>query len=680
MKKQIRNEIKANIDHLSEKQINQKSKVIQQCVLDLEIIQQAKIVGIFHSTTQEVQTKTIINTLLDKQKKIALPKITGQHLTFHAITTLNNLKENSFGILEPLQSDAIIKPNDIDVLIIPCLAVDAFGNRLGRGRGYYDRYLKAATKPVRLCLAFDCQLLPQVPTEKHDEQIDFIVTESKTIDVKQASNKFLYGQPIAQKIIENTKNLIQKQKIIASLSVILVGSDPASHLYVQKKKETCKKAGIACTILIFDADIDQETVITTIKKLNSNNSVTGIMVQLPLPKHLDRDTIVNTITIEKDVDGLTKASRKLLAQGDETHACCTPKGIIELLNHYNISLKNKTIGIVGCGYLVGGPLALMLKNRNAQFFVCDKNTKNIKSKTRTADILICATGAAHLINNDYIKPGAIVIDAGTAKLNNKTVGDVDTEAVLSKTAKITPVPGGVGPMTIAMLVENIMKAYEKQQTLSKPINNIAIVTSTSSWFIPYAQQLETDLSKTFTSARLFTRYEDINNQPDVVFILSYFKLIKKEELKKHPHNLVVHESDLQNGKGWAPLFWQVLEGTNNIPVTLFEANEDVDAGDIFFRDSINLQGTELHDEIRHKQALKTMDICEIFLKNHHTLTPQKQVSVATTYARRTPKDSELDINKPLKELFNQLRIASNKDYPAFFYYNGEKYTLKIHRD
>lgn len=211
-------------------------------------------------------------------------------------------------------------------------------------------------------------------------------------------------------------------------------------------------------------------------------------------------------------------------------------------------------------------------------------------------------------------------------------------------------------------------------------SNIAIVTTKSSWFVPYSQKFEQELKKLNLNAKLFFKYEDIDNDPEIVFILSYFYIIKPELLKKHKYNFVVHSSDLPEGKGWAPVFWQILEGKNRIPTVLFEAVEGVDAGDIYLKDFLVLNGTELHDEIRAATAHKDIELCYKLLFDFPKILPQKQSGIETFYRKRTPMDSELDPSKSLKELFQQLRIADNEQYPAFFYYKGMRYTLKINKD
>jgi len=278
----------------------------------------------------------------------------------------------------------------------------------------------------------------------------------------QKKYKLLDGKKLSEEIISNLKNKIEKEKINAKLAIICVGNNFSSEVYIKRKEKVCKEIGIEFELIKFNGD-SREEIIRKIKQLNQDKSVTGIVVQLPLPPNLNKNLIINTISKEKDVDGLTKENRQDLEKGKENLACATPKGILRLLEKNNINLENKKIVIVGEGYLVGDPLGKMLKNRNLNFISYDYQTLNLKDKTREADILICATGVPNLINNENAKEGAIIIDAGISRLNGKVVGDINFESVKNKVSWITPVPGGVGPMTVAMLVENIYNTYKDQK-------------------------------------------------------------------------------------------------------------------------------------------------------------------------------------------------------------------------
>ncbi|MBN2669469.1 MAG: hypothetical protein JXR60_09580 [Bacteroidales bacterium] len=206
--------------------------------------------------------------------------------------------------------------------------------------------------------------------------------------------------------------------------------------------------------------------------------------------------------------------------------------------------------------------------------------------------------------------------------------------------------------------------------------NIAILTTESSWIVPYCKDFKNELSEQY-SVELFFNHKEIDTSYEVVFILGYTKIITKEYLNKHQHNLVVHESDLPEGKGWAPLFWQILEHKNQIPIVLFEATEKVDDGIIYLKDYIELDGSELNHEIRLKQAKATFKLCLSFLESYEELKPYKPIGKESYYSKRGPENSKLDIHKTIEEQFNLLRIVENNEYPAFFEIMGKKYKIKI---
>lgn len=203
---------------------------------------------------------------------------------------------------------------------------------------------------------------------------------------------------------------------------------------------------------------------------------------------------------------------------------------------------------------------------------------------------------------------------------------------------------------------------------------IAILTSPEQWFVPYAKKL----NKQLPHSELFFEHTNILNNFDIVFILSYHKIIQTKYLVKHKHNIVIHASDLPKGKGWSPMFWQIIEGKNKIPFTMFEAGEGVDDGNIYMQKKLILSGNELNQELREKQANFTIDMCLEFLKNYNQYKiPTKQSGKESFYKKRDAKDSQLDINKSIKEQFNLLRVVSNKEYPAYFEIDGHKYILEI---
>jgi len=209
------------------------------------------------------------------------------------------------------------------------------------------------------------------------------------------------------------------------------------------------------------------------------------------------------------------------------------------------------------------------------------------------------------------------------------------------------------------------------------MKRIAVLCSPDSWFKPYAEILVASLTNKGFQCVLFFDHKDVPEEFEVVFILSYFRIVPAQYLRLHKHNLVVHESDLPNGRGWAPLFWQILEGKNRIPVVLIEATDKIDEGPIYIRDHIELNGVELHHELRKKQAEKALEMCIRFIDEYDYLKPIPQEGIATTYRKRNPSDSELDPDKTIRNQFNLLRIVSNEEFPAFFSVDGKKYILRI---
>lgn len=266
-----------------------------------------------------------------------------------------------------------------------------------------------------------------------------------------------------QEINEDALAFKQSYHRAPGLAVILVGHNPASEIYVRRKIEACQQTSIASFLHQFDVEITQETLHQTIHQLNNNPAVDGILLQLPLPKHLDAMKAVSIISPHKDVDGLHPYNQGLLHQGRPTFAPCTPQGCIQLLQSCCDSLSGASIVIVGRSILVGRPLAAMLTNLNATVTLAHSYTKNLQTLCQRADIVISAVGNPQFLTADYIKPGAIVIDVGINRValpdgKAKLVGDVDFDNVAPKTSFITPVPGGVGPMTIANLLLNTVKA------------------------------------------------------------------------------------------------------------------------------------------------------------------------------------------------------------------------------
>jgi methylenetetrahydrofolate dehydrogenase (NADP+)/methenyltetrahydrofolate cyclohydrolase len=244
-----------------------------------------------------------------------------------------------------------------------------------------------------------------------------------------------------------------------TLCVIQVGADPASTIYVNNKKKACEYIGIKSLSYELPEETTQDQLVELINELNVQPKVNGILVQLPLPKHIDEDKIIQTISPDKDVDGFHPQSVGRLSIGQKGFVSCTPAGIVELLKRYNIPIEGKECVIVGRSNIVGKPMAMLMLRENATVTVCHSRTKNLAEITKRADILIVAIGKAKFISKEYVKEGAVVIDVGMHRdENNKLCGDVDFDDLVDKVKAITPVPGGVGPMTIAMLMRNCVES------------------------------------------------------------------------------------------------------------------------------------------------------------------------------------------------------------------------------
>jgi len=282
----------------------------------------------------------------------------------------------------------------------------------------------------------------------------------------------LDGRALSEKIRGELKREVEELKErfgrAPTLAVVLVGNDPASEIYVRNKIRACQKVGINSVDRRLPETVTQEELNGVVRELNENPEVDGIIVQLPLPKHLSCREVINYISPEKDVDGFhpVNAGKCMLGLYDEGLMPCTPAGVMKFFEEYGIELQGKNAVMVGHSNIVGKPLANMLLNANATVSVCHVYTRDLKSYTREADVLCVATGVPHLIKEDMVKEGAVVIDIGISRLpDGKIVGDVDFERVKEKASAITPVPGGVGPMTITMLLFNTVKAFKMRNSL-----------------------------------------------------------------------------------------------------------------------------------------------------------------------------------------------------------------------
>lgn len=279
------------------------------------------------------------------------------------------------------------------------------------------------------------------------------------------SATLLDGAATAAQIREELKPRVQKLReagIVPKLSVVLIGDDPASHTYVRMKAKACRSIGIESETFALPADTTQQQAEELIARLNDDHNVHGILVQHPVPKHLDEVRLLSHLSPDKDVDGISPASLGALVAGVAKFISCTPLGIVELLDRYHIPIEGQRAVVVGRSIILGKPLALLLLQRNATVTVCHTRTRDLPSITREADILVAACGRAELITGDMIRPGAVVVDAGYNRVEGRSgdVGDVHFESASQVASYITPVPGGVGPMTIAMLLSNTVRAAE----------------------------------------------------------------------------------------------------------------------------------------------------------------------------------------------------------------------------
>ncbi len=274
--------------------------------------------------------------------------------------------------------------------------------------------------------------------------------------------QLLKGKEVSARIKSELKTEVEKLKkkgICPGLAVIIVGDDPASQVYVRNKERACEECGIYSEKYELSAKTSQEELLILIETLNKKNSISGILVQLPVPKHIDEETIINAIAPQKDVDAFHPVNVGKIMVGNYDFVPCTPAGVMELIKESGIDVSGKECVIVGRSNIVGKPQAMLLLHQNGTVTICHSKTKNLEEKTKQADILVAAVGIPNFIKGNMIKEGAVVIDVGINRMDNgKLCGDVEFETAEKAAGAITPVPGGVGPMTIAMLMKNTVKA------------------------------------------------------------------------------------------------------------------------------------------------------------------------------------------------------------------------------
>ncbi|NLI57113.1 MAG: bifunctional methylenetetrahydrofolate dehydrogenase/methenyltetrahydrofolate cyclohydrolase FolD [Clostridium sp.] len=279
--------------------------------------------------------------------------------------------------------------------------------------------------------------------------------------------KVLNGKDLAIRIKSELKSevgVLKEKGIFPGLAVIIVGNDPASRVYVNSKKKACEEIGIQSFEYALDEDTNEKELIELIHKLNDDDKVNGILVQLPLPEQIDEDKVINSIDPKKDVDAFHPVNVGKLMTGNPVFLPCTPAGVMELIKESGIDITGKECVVIGRSNIVGKPMAILLLSQNGTVTICHSKTVNIEEKIKNADIIVAAVGIPEFVKGSSIKPGAIVIDVGINRLEDrKLVGDVEFETASKVASAITPVPGGVGPMTIAMLMENTVKAAKFQK-------------------------------------------------------------------------------------------------------------------------------------------------------------------------------------------------------------------------
>ena len=272
----------------------------------------------------------------------------------------------------------------------------------------------------------------------------------------------LDGKLVRDKLLDGYKEKIRNENLAIKLAIILVGDNEASKIYIRNKEKACNYVGIVVEKYLLGADTSEVELMSLIEKLNNDVSVTGIILQSPVPSHIDFDKCSGLISFKKDVDGFTKENIYNLYLGHDTILPCTVKGIIRLLEYYNVPISGANVVIVGRGNIVGHPLSLALLNMDATVTVAHSKTKDLANLTKNADILVSATGYPHLIKKDMVKNGAVVIDVGVSRVDGDIVGDVDFDNVKDVAYAITPNPGGVGPMTVAMIIDNLLMMKESE--------------------------------------------------------------------------------------------------------------------------------------------------------------------------------------------------------------------------
>jgi len=466
--KELRKNIKLERDSTSNNEIILKSKQIIERILTFSLFNQSNSTMFYYQKGNEVNLKGLMNSqLIHQKRKIILPKTNKNDFSMKSYQ-INNLSENlengAFGIMEPKEDCLEINKEQIDLVFVPGVAFDLAGNRLGHGLGYYDRFLEDF-KGIKVGIAYDFQMVDSIKVKSHDVPMDYVITEKRVIKTNREQNKMgqlLSGKELSEKILTALKEKVEILENKPTLAIVSVGEDLASKIYIKKKLKIAEKIGVKARHYKLNEETKEEELLGLIEKLNKDDNVDGFIVQLPLPKQINENKVINSINPRKDVDGFHPINMgKIFLEifEEETDMIpATPYGIMKIIEYYNLDLEGKKVVVVGKSNIVGKPIAQLMLMKNATVTIAHKKTNNLAEHTKDADIIVVAVGKEKLITADMVKEGVIVIDVGMNRTEEgKIVGDVDFDSVKEKASFITPVPGGVGPMTVTMLLYNIVK-------------------------------------------------------------------------------------------------------------------------------------------------------------------------------------------------------------------------------
>jgi methylenetetrahydrofolate dehydrogenase (NADP+)/methenyltetrahydrofolate cyclohydrolase len=475
----LRSEMIARRDALPGAERERIAAAFLEMLLALPQYQAARSVLATASIGSEFGTGGFIDASVTAGKTIVLPRVTEppRHLAIYAVPDVQrDLRPGVWQIPEPdparCQEVAFA---DVDFALVPALAADRAGFRLGYGAGYFDGLLAGrgprpfcvTALPAALHRGVAAQRPARHPRGPGDRRA------RRAAGSRGMSAKVIDGKAIAQAYRAELALRVERLReggTAPGLAVVIVGDDPASKVYVRNKALASEGIGVRSQVHPLPADTSQATLIALVKGLNADPSVHGILVQLPLPRHIASRAVIEAISPDKDVDGFHYRNIGALLVGEPGYYPCTPWGIMKMLEHESIAIEGRHAVVVGRSTIVGKPMALMLLQAGATVTICHSKTPDLGAMTRQADILVAAVGRARLIAGDMVKPGSVVIDVGVNRLpDGSLAGDVDYEAAARVASHITPVPGGVGPMTIAMLLGNTVKSAERVSGLGAPM-------------------------------------------------------------------------------------------------------------------------------------------------------------------------------------------------------------------